>query len=155
MLGWGLICAQRICFFVVNLRFPPHLQLDTVNKDPDEVLKSFDTSFLVISGNGTQLASWDVKLGFQRLPFIATLNSLTPDGGLVVMASVEVQNVFPIQYVETLPSGEKEMRSEEEESAERDKWEVSFFFFGHAVALDRESGKRKLITRFRVETKSR
>jgi len=102
------------------------LQLDTVNKDPDEVLKSFDTSFLVITGNGTQLASWDVKLGFQRLPFIATLNSLTPDGGLVVMATVEVQNAFPIQYVETLPSGEKEMRSEEEESTERDRWEVSW-----------------------------
>ena len=107
----------------VDLYFP--LQLDTVKKDPDEVLKSFDTSFLLITGNGTQLAPWDVKLGFQRLPFIATLNSLTPDGGLVVMAGVEVQNVFPIQYVETLLSGEKEMRSEEEESTARDKWEVS------------------------------
>ena len=100
------------------------LQLDTANKDPDEVLKSFDSSFLVITGNGTHLAPWDAKLGFQRLPFIATLNSLTPDGGLVVMASVEVQNVFPMQYVETLPSGEKEMRSEEEETTERNRWEV-------------------------------
>jgi len=41
------------------------------------------------------------------------------------MAGVRLQNVFPIQYVETLPSGEKEMRSEGEESTERDKWEVS------------------------------
>ena len=102
----------------------------TLNKDPDEVLKSFDTSFLVITGNGTQLAPWDTKLGFQRLPFITTLNSLTPDGGLVVMTGVEVQNVFPIQYVETLPSGEKEMRSEEEDSTEWDRWEVSWRVLG-------------------------
>ena len=103
----------------------------TLNKDPDEVLKSVDTSFLVITGNGTQLAPWDAKLGFQRLPFITTLNSLTPDGGLVVMTGVEVQNVFPIQYVETLPSGEKEMRSEEEESIARDRWEVSWRIVDH------------------------
>jgi len=101
------------------------LQLDTVKKDPDEVLKSFNTLFLLITSNGMQLASWDIKLGFQQLPFIATLNSLTPDGGLVVMAGVKVRNIFPIQYVETLLSGEKEMRSEEEESTAWDKWEVS------------------------------
>jgi len=125
--SWGLLVLGWVVLnnmlLDVDLYFP--LQLDTVKKDPDEVLKSFDTSFLLITGNGTQLAPWDVKLGFQRLPFIATLNSLTPDGGLVVMAGVEVQNVFPIQYVETLLSGEKEMRSEEEESTARDKWEVS------------------------------
>jgi breast cancer 2 susceptibility protein len=114
------------------LNLEPHLhcpstpQLETLNKDPDEVLKSFDTAFLVITGNGTHLAPWDAKLGFQRRPFIATLNSLTPDGGLVVMASVEVQNVYPVQYVETLPSGEREMRSEEEEITERNRWEVCF-----------------------------
>ena len=119
-----------------------------MKKDPDEVLKSFNTSFLVITGNGTQLASWDVKLGFQRQPFIATLNSLTPDGGLVVMATVEVQNAFPIQYVETLPSGEKEMRSEEEESTERERWEVSW--------RDLDCGRRSAIDHsIRVETKSR
>ena len=64
----------------------------------------------MITGNGTHLASWDAKLGFQRLPFIATLSNLTTDGGLVVMARVEVRNIFPIQYIETLPSGEREMR---------------------------------------------
>jgi len=120
VLGWVVLNKLLL---EVELHFL--LQLNTVNKDPDEVLKSFDTSFLAIAGNGTQLASWGAKLGFQRLPFIATLNSLSPDGGLVVMAGVRLQNVFPIQYVETLPSGEKEMRSEGEESTERDKWEVS------------------------------
>jgi breast cancer 2 susceptibility protein len=122
------------------------LQLDTVNKDPDEVLKSFDTSFLVITGNGTHLAPWDAKLGFQQLPFIATLNSMTPDGGLVVMASIEVQNVFPIQYVETLPSGEREMWSEEEEMTERDRWEVCW------CGLDREN-RDGIDHSIRVETK--
>ena len=42
----------------------------------------------------------------------------------MVMASVEVQNVFPIQYVKTLPSGEREMKSEEQETKERNRWEV-------------------------------
>ena len=120
----------------------------TLNKDPDEVLKSFDTSFLVITGNGTQLAPWDTKLGFQRLPFITTLNSLTPDGGLVVMTGVEVQNVFPIQYVETLPSGEKEMRSEEEDSTEWDRWEVSW------RVLDRK-GRSVINHSLRAEAKGR
>ena len=130
----------------VDLYFPS--QLDTVNKDPDEVLKSFDTSFLAITGNGTQLAPWDAKLGFQRLPFITTLNSLTPDGGLVIMTGVEVQNVFPIQYVETLPSGEKEMRSEEEESTERDRWEVSW-------RVPDRKGRSAIDHSIRAETKGR
>ena len=143
MLGWVVLINTVLDF---HLHFP--LQLDTVNKDPDEVLKSFDTSFLVITGNGTQLAPWDTKLGFQRLPFITTLNSLTPDGGLVVMTGVEVQNVFPIQYVETLPSGEKEMRSEEEDSTEWDRWEVSW------RVLDRK-GRSVINHSLRAETKGR
>ena len=85
--SWGLLVLGCVALtntvLDVHLHFP--LQLDTVNKDLDEVLKSFDASFLVITGNGTQLGSWDAKLGFQRLPFITTLNSLTPDGGLLVM----------------------------------------------------------------------
>ena len=91
--------------------------------DPDEVLESFDVSFLVITGNGTHLAPWDAKLGFQRLPFVATLNSLTPDGGLVVMASVEVRNVFPIPNPGRRDI-EREMRSGEEGITERNRWEV-------------------------------
>ena len=42
----------------------------------------------------------------------------------MVLASVEVQNVFLIQYVETLLSGEREVRSEEQETKERNRWEV-------------------------------
>ena len=51
----------------------------------------------------------------------------------MVMASVEVQNVFPIQYVETLSSGEREMKREEQETTERNRWEV------HWPDLDHES----------------
>ena len=55
------------------------------------------------------MASWDAELDFQRLHFVTTSSSLTPDGGLAVITAVEVQNVFQIQYVETLASGEKKV----------------------------------------------
>lgn len=46
------------------------------------------------------MAPWHAKLGFQKEPFIATLNSLTPDGGSVAVMAVEVVKVriwFPAE----------------------------------------------------------
>ena len=119
----GIIGARVGCPQSLFLHVDFHVlsQLDSVSKDPDEVLKSFDVPF-----PATKRTSHPGTLSpvLQRLPFISTLNSLTPDGGLVVMASFEVRNVFSIQYVETLPNGEREMRSEEEQTAERNRLEV-------------------------------
>jgi breast cancer 2 susceptibility protein len=47
----------------------------------------------MISGNSSQLAPWHAKLGFQRDLFIATLNSLTPDGGVIAAMDVVVMKV--------------------------------------------------------------
>ena len=62
----------------------------------------------------------------------------------MVKAGVEVRNVFPIQYVETLPSGEREMRSEEE-AAERNRWEVCWPDLEHESrgVIDHSDSSRK------------
>lgn len=39
------------------------------------------------------MAPWHAKLGFQRGPFIATLNSLTADGGNVAVMMLTVVKV--------------------------------------------------------------
>ena len=63
----GIIGARVGCprsvLMDVDLHGPS--QLDTINKDPGEVLKLFNMSFLVLTSNGMHLAPWDAKLGFQ------------------------------------------------------------------------------------------
>lgn len=48
---------------------------------------------LELSGNSTHLASWHAKLGFVKEPFVATLDSLTADGGRVPAMDLEVIKV--------------------------------------------------------------
>lgn len=98
-------------------------RLDAQRKDADDVLKSFESSSLIISGNSTHLAPWHAKLGFQQLPSAATLNSLVPDGGVVPMMFVTIVNAFPLAFIESCDGGERESRSEAEEQAARDAWE--------------------------------
>lgn len=45
---------------------------------------------LQICGNSSHLAPWHAKLGFVDRPWMATLDSLTPDGGLVTLVDVIV-----------------------------------------------------------------
>ncbi len=47
------------------------------------MLEAYDRVELNIMGNGTHLAPWHAKLGFQPRPAIATLHALSPDGGIV------------------------------------------------------------------------
>ncbi|CAG8754849.1 4735_t:CDS:2, partial [Acaulospora colombiana] len=54
-------------------------KLNAQRKDADDVLKSFNSSSIIISGNSTHLALWYSKLGFKSQPSLATLNSLTSD----------------------------------------------------------------------------
>ena len=82
--SWGSLVLGWVVLTDMLLYDDFHF-LSQLDADPNEVLKSFDTSFLVVTGNGTQHALWDAKLGFKRLPFIATLNCITPNGGLGVM----------------------------------------------------------------------
>lgn len=68
-------------------------QLDSSKKVPMEVLDAYGSAHLVLSGNSTHLAPWHAKLGFQSAPFIATLRSLTSDGGVVPLADLIVTQV--------------------------------------------------------------
>jgi breast cancer 2 susceptibility protein len=48
---------------------------------------------LVLSGNSSHLLPWDAKLGFTKGPSIATMYSLTPDGGPIAAMDVVVVKV--------------------------------------------------------------
>jgi breast cancer 2 susceptibility protein len=68
-------------------------------KEPSEVLEAYNSTKLMIFGNSSKLAPWHTKLGFQRELFIATLNSLTPDGGVIAVMDVVVIKVGPFHYL--------------------------------------------------------
>ncbi|KAK3813293.1 MAG: BRCA2, oligonucleotide/oligosaccharide-binding, domain 1-domain-containing protein [Benniella sp.] len=73
---------------------------------------------IVLQANGTRLAAWDTKLGFQRSPMIWTtqIRSISADGGLVPGLDVVVLRKYPVVFVETLKDGmTKIMRTEREE----------------------------------------
>ena len=84
----------------------------------------------MLSGNSCHLAPWHAKLGFQRSPFVATMHSLTPDGGLIAAMNLEIVKVYPVAYLEFKEdeSGRKYRegpRPEADEMVEREKWNVS------------------------------
>ncbi|EJC98658.1 uncharacterized protein FOMMEDRAFT_128955 [Fomitiporia mediterranea MF3/22] len=103
-------------------------KLDNLKKDPCEILEAYNSCILTLSGNGSHLAPWHGKLGFQTEPFVATLGSLTPDGGPVPLVDIIVEKVHPIAFLEFLPGdrpGEKIRegpRGEAEEAATEDAW---------------------------------
>lgn len=72
-----------------------HLQLSAERKEGSEILEAYNSNVLLLSGNSTHMAPWHAKLGFQRGPFIATLNSLTPDGGNAAVMMLMVIKVCP------------------------------------------------------------
>lgn len=77
------------------------------------------TVSIVLQANGTRLARWDTKLGFQRSPLIWTkrLRSIVPEGGLVPGLDVIVLRKYPVLYLETLDDGvTKIKRTVKEES---------------------------------------
>lgn len=97
-------------------------KLDAHRKDADDVLKSFNSSSIIITGNGTHLAPWHSKLGFKGRPSIPTLNSLTHDGGVVPLMFVTVKEALPLAFIEMEPGKERITRDENEERAERTRW---------------------------------
>jgi breast cancer 2 susceptibility protein len=100
------------------------VKLHAQRKDADEVLKSFNSSSLIISGNSTHLAPWYSKLGFKRQPSVATLNSLTANGGVVSLMILTIKNAFPVTYIEIVPGKDRIERDESEEQVERRAWQV-------------------------------
>ncbi|KAG8714021.1 hypothetical protein FRC09_018069 [Ceratobasidium sp. 395] len=103
-----------------------------------EVLRAYHSSVLKIGGNSTSLAPWDSRLGFQPRPYIASLRSLTVDGGPVALLDVHVLKLFPVGFVETDQtgrssrprdqSGEDEAQRTWEECRmnEASKWRIQF-----------------------------
>ncbi|KDQ63249.1 hypothetical protein JAAARDRAFT_75716 [Jaapia argillacea MUCL 33604] len=102
-------------------------RLVSERKDGIEILEAYDSCHLSLCGNSSHLAPWHAKLGFQKHPFVATLGSLTADGGVVSMMNVVVVKAYPTAFVEFIEDedGKKRRegpRSEKEETAVADKW---------------------------------
>ena len=68
-------------------------QLCGDRKEACEILEAYDNTYLELYGNSSHLAAWHAKLGFVREPFIATLDSLTADGGNIPVTDLVVEKV--------------------------------------------------------------
>ncbi|KAH9170557.1 hypothetical protein EDB89DRAFT_1977284 [Lactarius sanguifluus] len=95
--------------------------------EPCEVLEAYDRVELIITGNGTHLAPWHTKLGFQPYPAIATLNSISSDGGMIPCLELIVTKVYPIAFIEFQKDEDGKVtregpRREKDELAAHDAW---------------------------------
>ncbi|KAG9314109.1 hypothetical protein JVU11DRAFT_4892 [Chiua virens] len=75
-------------------------KLSAERKEGCEILEAYASNVLLLTGNSTHMAPWHAKLGFQLGPFIATLNSLTADGGNVAAMMFKVIKAHPVAYIE-------------------------------------------------------
>ncbi|KAM5535834.1 hypothetical protein V8D89_010452 [Ganoderma adspersum] len=96
-------------------------------KEACEILEAYDNTYLDLSGNSTHLAPWHAKLGFVKDPFIATLDSLTPDGGRVPAMDLIITKAYPIAYLEFVKNEDGTTtklgpRNEKEELKAQDHW---------------------------------
>ena len=128
------------------------LQILSPKKESVEILKAYDIITFRLQGNGTHLAPWHAKLGFQGQPYISTLNSLTPDGGMVSLMDVIVEKVHHIGYLEFITAKDGSQtyggpRCESEEAEEASLWKVSPF------SVPFKSGREKLTSLFRTNVK--
>ena len=95
---------RPFCFLEVDafLTLTSYLKLDADHKDGQEILQAYDNMFLVFNGNGTHLAPWYAKLGFQkpsapgRIPFLPTMGSLTGNGGVIPLLDLAIEKVSSI-----------------------------------------------------------
>lgn len=76
-----------------------------------EPIEAFDTSPLLICGNGCKLAPWDARLGVQKEPFASSIRSLTVDGGFVSILDAVVTKVYPKGYLSAIRSADPEIAS--------------------------------------------
>ncbi|ESK92722.1 rad51-associated protein brh2 [Moniliophthora roreri MCA 2997] len=125
-------------------------RLENERKDPVEVLEAYNSVKLIINGNASHLALWHTKLGFQKGPFISTLRSLTPDGGLVPIMDVIITQVHPIAYFEFSvdEKGKKRTegpRNEAEEARCADQWKVKREAAGSRLREEHEKKIRRYL----------
>ncbi|TRM66012.1 hypothetical protein BD626DRAFT_546395 [Schizophyllum amplum] len=105
-------------------------RLSCDSKDPQEVLESYNSTCLILSGNSSHLAPWHARLGFQPSggPYICTLGSLTPDGGIACVLDLIVEKTYPVAYVEFIEQEDGTTRREgprtaADEARENDRWQ--------------------------------
>ncbi|KAJ7361422.1 hypothetical protein DFH08DRAFT_844079 [Mycena albidolilacea] len=116
----GVICVGRK-IGVVGAR------LHSERKDASEVLEAYNSTNLVLSGNSSHLVPWHAKLGFQISPWVATMHSLTADGGMVAAMDLVILKTYPIAFLEFIEdeNGEKQRegpRNERDEAEAEEKW---------------------------------
>ncbi|GJJ13373.1 hypothetical protein Clacol_007625 [Clathrus columnatus] len=103
-------------------------KLETPRNEPIEILDSYPRACLSLCGNSTQLAAWHAKLGFHRTQYIATLNSLTADGGRIPVMDLIITDVYPMAYIEFVPTTDGDIRvgprNEVEEANEDEIWKT-------------------------------
>ncbi|KAG6332539.1 hypothetical protein ID866_6550 [Astraeus odoratus] len=103
-------------------------RLSSQRKEGSEILEAYDSTVLILFGNSSHMAPWHAKLGFQKEPFIATLNSLTSDGGNVAVMAIEIVKAHPVAFIEFVEDERGRTRSEgprnaKEESQLQSQWE--------------------------------
>ncbi|KAG7452267.1 uncharacterized protein BT62DRAFT_990538 [Guyanagaster necrorhizus] len=102
-------------------------KLDSERKDPQEILEAYNSIKLILAGNSTHLAPWHAKLGFQRELPVATMHSLTRDGGIVAAMDLLIVKVYPIAYFEFIHTNKGRINNgplnEKEELTLRDEWQ--------------------------------
>ena len=74
-------------------------QLD-VTREASDVLEAANSSVLTISSNSSSLTDWDAKLGFQKQIYVASLRSLSPEGGVATLLDLTIVRIYPIGYSE-------------------------------------------------------
>ncbi|BGP38565.1 hypothetical protein JCM10450v2_002514 [Rhodotorula kratochvilovae] len=97
-------------------------KLDSIKSEGSEVLQALNSSTLVISGNSTSLAPWHATLGFHREPFVASLSSLSSNGGLVPLVDIVIDRAFPCGYIDLRKGRGTETWGEEEEQTRAEEW---------------------------------
>ncbi|KZT08707.1 uncharacterized protein LAESUDRAFT_757423 [Laetiporus sulphureus 93-53] len=101
-------------------------RLVSKRKGPDEVLDAYNSMSLHICGNSSHLAPWHAKLGFMRSPPTTTLDSLSPDGGLITLVDVTVVKAYPIGYIEYIERDGETFKegphSERDEAKANEEW---------------------------------
>ncbi|XP_066600319.1 breast cancer type 2 susceptibility protein-like isoform X2 [Prorops nasuta] len=83
---------------------------------------------LKIHTNSTRRAMWYTKMGFLRNknPINVSLNTISPNGGLIGKCTVIVVRVYPILYHEKMPDGESIFRNARSEEKANEKYEDDY-----------------------------
>lgn len=100
-------------------------RLDASN-DGSDVLAAYNKSSLQITGNSTCLCRWDSKLGTAKMPFVASLRSLSANGGVAALLDIVIDTVFPLAFVDS-NDRQKPPWGEEEEAQRQRSWTVCSF----------------------------